>query len=163
MAFALRRLATASAGSVCIFGQRNVRCEGKDGLPFGGSFPTWLTFDNATPLTGGFTIGGVSGFASGFACKKIGKAVGIFVGSLYILFQTAAHYDYITINWKRVEKDLAALAGVNKDGKIDEKKFGIYYSKAMLMLSNDGDSGDAARNSAAGSFGVGFLAGLRKG
>lgn len=50
----------------------------------------------------GLTFGGASGLAAGYACKKIGKAVAVGVGSIYCLFQVAASYGYVTINWKKV-------------------------------------------------------------
>jgi len=82
---------------------------------------------------------------------------------LYVLFQTAAYYDYIKINWENVQKDATSVFDINKDGKIDEADLEAWYLKTLDILSKNQDDGLAAKNAAAGSFGVGFLYGLRKG
>eukprot|EP00397_Hematodinium_sp_SG-2012_P045258 GEMP01050767.1.p1 GENE.GEMP01050767.1~~GEMP01050767.1.p1 ORF type:complete len:171 (+),score=38.77 GEMP01050767.1:121-633(+) len=170
MAYSLRRLASASvAGGLPLMYASYARCEDKKGSSPLDSFvpkmemPAWLCAENAKPFSGGVTMGGATGAVAGFTCKKIGKAVGIFVGGIYIMFQTAAHYEYITINWKKVEKELTSIADTNKDGKIDEKDLGQWYMKALEILSTDDSKGLAAKNGAAGSFAVGFLYGFRKG
>lgn len=125
--------------------------------------PDWVSPDTVKPLTGGLTFGGVSGLAAGFACKKIGKALAVGVGSLYCLFQVAASYGYITVNWKKVEEDVMGALDTNNDGKVDDKDAAFMLSKVMTILSNDELEGSAAKNSATGAFAGSFLLGLKKG
>lgn len=173
----LRRFAVAAGGSLAVSAPvafRNVvRCEDKkptnptisfDSLDLSKfKMPEWVNSNNMQPLTGGLSVGGVSGIATGFTLKKIGKAVGVVFGSLYLLFQLAATYDYIKINWPVVERDITNLLDFNQDGKIDEKDLSAWYFRTISMLSKDTDDGLAAKNAAAGSFGAGFLLGFRKG
>jgi len=125
--------------------------------------PDWVTPETMKPLTGGLTFGGASGLAAGYACKKIGKAVAVGVGSIYCLFQVAASYGYVTINWKKVEKDVMTALDTNGDGKVDEKDAGIWLQKVLDVLANDELEGAAAKNTATGAFAGTFLLGLRRG
>lgn len=59
------------------------------------------------------------------------------MGSLYCLFQVAANYGYITVNWKKVEEDVMSAIDTNGDGKIDEKDASVYLAKVMEVLCND--------------------------
>merc|ERR1719199_2168460 len=99
--------------------------------------PEWVNKETVQPLAGGLTFGGASGLAAGIACKKIGKAVAVGVGGLYCMFQVAASYGYITVNWKKVESDVMKAMDTNGDVKIDEKDMGIWLTKALQVLSNE--------------------------
>lgn len=96
-------------------------------------------------------------------CKKIGRVAVVGVGGLFCLFQTAAHFQYITINWKKVESDVMKALDTNGDGKVDEKDAGIWLQKVLDVLATDEAAGNAAKNGAAGSFAAAFMLGLRKG
>merc|ERR1712032_4964 len=95
-------------------------------------------------------------------CKKIGKALAVGVGSLYILFQAAASAGYITVNWKKVETDVMGVLDTNGDGKFDEKDGMVWLEKILKTLSNDETEGNAAKNSSTAGFTGGFLIGLKK-
>jgi len=143
-------------------------CEDKSGIDIskmigGLQMPDWVSAETVKPLTGGLTFGGASGLAAGIACKKIGKALAVGVGGLYCLFQVAASYGYITVNWKKVESDVMSMLDTNGDGKLDEKDAGVWLQKVLQVLSNDEKEGDAAKNSATGSFAAAFIMGLKKG
>lgn len=125
--------------------------------------PDWLGMDTMQPLGGGLGFGGITGFAAGVACKKIGKIVAVGVGSLYCLFQTAAYYDYIKINWKKVEADTMRVLDTDGNGTIDEKDMGVYFSEIVRVLAADQQDGQAAKNAATGGFAAMFLYGLKKG
>lgn len=52
------------------------------------------------------TVGGLSGWCTGYLFTKIGKiAAGAMAGSI-ILFQLAQYRGYIKVNWNTVNKDL---------------------------------------------------------
>ncbi|XP_035290159.1 FUN14 domain-containing protein 2 isoform X2 [Anguilla anguilla] len=51
-------------------------------------------------------IGGVTGWCAGYLFQKVGKLAASAVGGGFILLQIANHTGYITVDWKRVEKDV---------------------------------------------------------
>ncbi|KAJ8266919.1 hypothetical protein GJAV_G00136170 [Gymnothorax javanicus] len=51
-------------------------------------------------------IGGVTGWCAGYLCQKVGKLAASAVGGGFLLLQIANHTGYITVNWKRVERDV---------------------------------------------------------
>lgn len=85
------------------------------------------------------------------------------MGSLYCLFQVAASYGYVTINWKKVEKDVMGVLDTNGDGKLDEQDAGVWLQKVLNVLATDEEQGTAAKNTATGAFAGTFLLGLRRG
>ena len=58
----------------------------------------------AGPFVGQFALGGVLGFAAGFAIKKVGKIVVIIVGLAFILLQVLAYYGIIEIDWAPIAR-----------------------------------------------------------
>lgn len=164
-----RRNDTSFSSVLC---RRRVYCD--DGKKAAGGFdpqaflgqlkvPEWIDAEHLKPLGGGFSFGGICGFSAGMACKKIGKAVAIGVGGLFCLFQTAAHFDYIKINWAKVEKDAMGTLDTNGDGKIDEKDGAVWMGKVLQILSTDELAGKAAKNATSGGFAAAFLLGFKKG
>lgn len=140
-----------------------VRCEDKGSSNFNFKIPEWISVETVKPLAGGLTFGGLSGFIAGYACKQLGKALTFGVGTMYVIFQLAATYDYVKINWKKVEDDVMSFLDTNKDGKVDEKDLGIFLQKLMAILSNDQAAGEAAKNAGVGGFAAMFLYGVKKG
>ena len=61
----------------------------------------------AGPFVGQFALGGVLGFAAGFAIKKVGKIVVIIVGLAFILLQVLAYYGIIEIDWAPIARVVA--------------------------------------------------------
>lgn len=51
-------------------------------------------------------IGGVTGWCAGYLFQKVGKLAASAVGGGFLLLQIANHTGYITVDWKRVEKDM---------------------------------------------------------
>lgn len=51
-------------------------------------------------------VGGVSGWCAGYLFQKVGKLAASAVGGGFFLIQIAHHTGYITIDWKRVERDV---------------------------------------------------------
>lgn len=52
------------------------------------------------------TIGGATGWCSGFLFCKVGKPAALAVAGSLIVLQIASHYGYIKINWPRVNRHL---------------------------------------------------------
>ncbi|TTC00264.1 FUN14 domain-containing protein 1 [Bagarius yarrelli] len=51
-------------------------------------------------------IGGVTGWCAGYLFQKVGKVAASAVGGGFFLLQIANHTGYITVDWKRVERDV---------------------------------------------------------
>lgn len=172
----LNALAAGCAAATMLAGQQQTgaaKCEDKNANKDGDfdpsaflkdlKLPEWVSAEQLKPLGGGVTFGGAMGYTSGLMCKKVGRALAIGVGGIYAMFQVAATYGYITVNWPKVQKDVMAMVDTNGDGKIDEKDAMVWVKKVMDTLANDELDGAAAKNSAAGSFGALFLLGFRHG
>lgn len=55
-------------------------------------------------LLGQVGLGGILGFATGYALKKALKVVLIIIGVLFIIIQAGVFFDIITVNWMRVQE-----------------------------------------------------------
>jgi uncharacterized membrane protein (Fun14 family) len=60
--------------------------------------------DAAAPYLGQISFGGLVGFATGYAMKKIGKIALFVVGTVIILLQVLAYMGVIEINWLRIQQ-----------------------------------------------------------
>eukprot|EP00128_Syssomonas_multiformis_P009613 Colp12_sorted_trinity150504_noHs@8368 len=110
----------------------------------------------AGPAAGAATVGSITGFCSGYALKKAGKAAAGTFGVLFIAMQAASWQGYITVNWNKVENDLMGLLDVNHDGKVDEKDVEIFSSKIITALTHN-------MGATAGGFTAGFFLGVARG
>jgi len=72
------------------------------------------------------------------------------------LFQVAAHFEYVTINWNKVERDVTRILDMNRDGKLDEQDINYGLEKTVKVLSKNAPSGGAG-------FAGGFFLGFKKG
>lgn len=52
------------------------------------------------------TIGGVTGWCSGFLFRKVGKPAALAVAGGLVVLQVASHFGYIKINWPKVNRHL---------------------------------------------------------
>ncbi|KAJ8348525.1 hypothetical protein SKAU_G00271140 [Synaphobranchus kaupii] len=57
-------------------------------------------------VTKQLVIGGVTGWCAGYLFQKVGKLAASAVGGGFFLLQIANHTGYITVDWKRVERDV---------------------------------------------------------
>lgn len=103
--------------------------------------------------------GGVAGFCSGYACKKIGKAVAIVFGGLFLGFQVAAQKGYLEVHWSKIEKDIAVACDIPyHDGHIEVDQQEM-QNRAMKYVNALGKHGGFAT----GSFMTSFLLGFKMG
>jgi len=102
--------------------------------------------------------GGAAGFCAGYACKKIGKAVAVVFGGLFLGFQAASQQGYLTVNWKKIEKDVATTFDIpyNDGIEIDQQEI---QSRALKYIDSLGKHGGFAT----GTFITSFLVGLKVG
>ncbi|VDH99006.1 FUN14 domain-containing protein 1-like isoform X2 [Mytilus galloprovincialis] len=96
------------------------------------------------------TIGGVSGWVSGFLFIKVTKAVVVTMGLSLVLIQVAQHQGYININYKAIQSEIKKTKDViNKEanrhypGVVENAK--RFLQKNMFL---------------AGGFAGGFLIGV---
>jgi uncharacterized membrane protein (Fun14 family) len=60
--------------------------------------------DVVAPYLGQISFGGLVGFATGYAVKKIGKIALFVVGTIFMLLQVLAYMGIIEINWLRIQQ-----------------------------------------------------------
>jgi len=132
-----------------------VMCANISGVPIPDNLIE-MTKDQLAPLGGTCTVGTVFGACTGFAFKKAGKAAALGVGTIYAFLQTLAYFDYIRLNWDKIQKDSMFMLDQNKDGKLDEKDMSVAVGKALSVL-------EAKSTFVAGSFSAGFAYGLYRG
>ena len=109
--------------------------------------------ERAKPLIPKISFGSVLGYCSGTAAKKIGKAIAITVGIMYMAVQSAAYSGYLKVDWDKVEKDVVQHIDVDGDGKFTEKDLQVYWGKIKRILTYNIPS--------ASGFTIGFLYGLK--
>ena len=61
--------------------------------------------DSLKPLVTKVSLGGVMGYCSGMALKKVGKALAFVVGLGFVAVQSAAYAGYIQVNWGKIADD----------------------------------------------------------
>uniref|UniRef100_A0A7S3NJU3 EF-hand domain-containing protein n=1 Tax=Aureoumbra lagunensis TaxID=44058 RepID=A0A7S3NJU3_9STRA len=109
----------------------------------------------ATGVPSQLSWGFCSGYCAGFAGKKIGKVVMVFVGGIFCLLQGLAYNGYIVVDRARIEKDFNDAFDLNHDGKLDSLDLQSAYDKLFSILSYNMPSGSG--------FAAGLLLGLRAG
>lgn len=101
-------------------------------------------------------FGGMLGYCSGLAFKKVGKVFGVAIGLTFMGVQTAASSGYITVNWDKVKQDtFVKTLDANKDGVVNNDDFQLMWQKYSAMMT------DKVPN--AGGFAAGFMLGARRG
>lgn len=64
--------------------------------------------EKSKPHLSKLSFGGVVGYCSGAAAKKIGKAISVLVGLAFITVQSAVYSGYISVDWDKVKDDAVA-------------------------------------------------------
>lgn len=99
------------------------------------------------PYIGQLSFGGIAGFATGFAIKKIGRVLAITLGLIFIVVQVLASMGYISVDWTRIQKDVEPMLG-------QERLKGAWDALVSVLTNN---------LPFAGAFVAGLLIGLRAG
>ncbi|MFO7319351.1 MAG: FUN14 domain-containing protein [Clostridia bacterium] len=111
------------------------------GEPIGGSID-WPVIGQQVGL------GMLLGFAVGYLAKKALKVALVVAGILFLILVGLQHYDFIAINWTRIEETYSQA--LNPPGGLDAVIRGWVDSLAAVIPG-------------AGGFAVGFFWGMRKG
>jgi len=101
------------------------------------------------------SFGGVMGYCSGMAFRRVGKAVGVVVGIGFIGLQTAKSMGYIDVDWNKIRDDAIKPLDKNSDGKVDAQDVEIMWNQSQTMMKDSVPG--------AGGFSAGFLLGARRG
>mmetsp|Transcript_15051 Transcript_15051/g.42487 ORF Transcript_15051/g.42487 Transcript_15051/m.42487 type:complete len:127 (+) Transcript_15051:137-517(+) len=111
--------------------------------------------DKLKPVLAKVSFGGIMGYCSGLALKKVGKAVAVVIGMGFFGVQTAAYMGYIEVNWSKVVADAVKPLDTTGDGKVDMEDVKTYWKKLKKILMNGLPN--------AGGFSLGFLYGVKQG
>lgn len=90
---------------------------------------------------GQVTVGGVAGFATGYATKRIGQVLFLLVGLEIVALQAMAKRGWVTVDWKLISDELSPH--VEKE-RLERAMDAVKYKMPF-----------------AGAFGAGWFAGLR--
>lgn len=117
--------------------------------------PIDALIEKSKPLLANISFGAVMGFCSGYAMKKVGKALAFIVGMGFIGLQAAATTGYIQIDWEKLRLDVVKRVDTTGDGKFDANDCKAYWAKVKKLLTYELPS--------AGGFSLGFLYGVKSG
>ena len=102
------------------------------------------------------SFGGVAGFCSGYALKKVSKVVAFAVGAAFVTVQVMRYNGLITdIHWAQYEKRFTELLDADGDGRVTPADLQIHLRKLIEIMGFNVPSSAA--------FGTAFLVGLRYG
>jgi uncharacterized membrane protein (Fun14 family) len=111
--------------------------------------------DKAKPILMNIGFGGVMGFCSGMALKKVGKSLAVIIGTTFVGLQMAVALGYIDVKWDKVADGVHAKIDITDDGKLDSGDAKEFWKKLKAILTHKLPS--------AGGFSFGFLYGVRYG
>ena len=109
----------------------------------------------ATGLPSQLSWGFTSGYCAGFAAKKVGKFVAVFVGGVFCLLQALHYNGYITVDHSKIQDDFNQAFDMNNDGTTDTLDIKAIYNRFYDVISFHAPSGTG--------FAAGLLLGLRSG
>ena len=105
------------------------------------------TFDALAPYLGQISFGGLAGFATGYALKKVGRVAIVIFGLLFIAVQLMAYFGVVKIDWLRIQS--------YADPLLKRESLEGFFNAIVRVLTNNVPF--------AGAFIPGFLLGLRFG
>lgn len=62
--------------------------------------------ESLKPLATQVGVGGIMGYCTGMAMKKVGKVLATILGLGFVALQSAAYAGYIQVNWKQIGDDV---------------------------------------------------------
>jgi len=117
--------------------------------------PVEAIIDKAKPLLANLSFGAMMGYCSGYALKKVGRALALIIGMGFIGLQVAATSGYIQIDWNKLKVDFVKRVDTSGDGVFDAEDAKEYWRRLKKVLTY--------RVPSAGGFSLGFLYGVRHG
>ena len=104
------------------------------------------------PLVTKMGYGGVMGFFSGLAMKKVGQIAAFFVGIGFVAIQVLQHEGIIQVDFLEVKDKAIEMLDADGDGELTTKDLIIYWRKFKSICTQSLPS--------AGGFSSGFLMGI---
>lgn len=101
------------------------------------------------------SFGGVMGYCSGMAFRRVGRAVGLVIGVGFVGLQSAKSMGYIDVDWMKIKDDAIKPLDMNSNGKVDADDVEVIWKKSQSVLKDSVPE--------AGGFSAGFLLGARRG
>ena len=91
------------------------------------------------PALAKLTVGGVMGYCSGMALKKVGKVLATVIGLGFVAVQTAAYAGYIQVNWTKIGHDsfVKPFDSVSFQENCREKRMGVFALARCKLLVED--------------------------
>ena len=155
----LRSAAAAAAGAVANMDKLDVNGDGKvdqEDVAAAAAHAADVAKTKVADSAGGISLGGVCGFASGYAVKKASKVALLGFGVVFMGLQGLAAAEFIQINWTNVAKAFDSQLDLNHDGKVNQTDVELAVQRLQGRLS-------AGMGPAAAGFAPGLAAGLRYG
>jgi uncharacterized membrane protein (Fun14 family) len=76
--------------------------------------------DEYPQAAGAGGIGFLAGYCSGVTVRSVGRAGAFLSGGIFMGLSAMEQSGYISINWKKIERDISKTLDVNDDGKLDQ-------------------------------------------
>jgi len=111
--------------------------------------------DKNSDSFGQIGFGGVMGYCSGMAFRRVGKFVGLVIGVGFMGMQTAKNMGYIDVDWNKIKDDAIKPLDMNSDGKVDAQDIEVLWKRSQAIMKDSVPE--------AGGFSAGFLLGARRG
>ena len=111
-----------------------------------------IILNTVGPLMTKLGYGGLLGFCSGMALKKIGNLAAFVIGVGFVGLQVAQYQGMIQIDFLEVKEKAIEVLDANGDGKFDANDLVIYWRKLKDILTHSIPS--------AGGFSSGFAMGV---
>lgn len=96
---------------------------------------TEKVLQNAGPFGYQLGLGSIAGYAAGVA-GRTAVTLGIaLAGGAFITLQGLQYYGYISVDWRKVERELTAFLYSDSDGKLTAKDVQSYWQKTTDVLA----------------------------
>ena len=87
-------------------------------------------------MGGHISFGAATGYCSGYAVKKVGKAAIVTVGVVFVGLQVLRYFGYIDgINWAKIGNDVTKAIDTDGDGKITKSDLKTYWKRFIDVCS----------------------------
>ena len=80
-------------------------------------------------------LGGALGSAAGYSMRVIGRIAAFGVGATFVTLQSLSYLGYITINWRKVERDATARLDRDGDGELTANDLKEVWNDVQEVLT----------------------------
>ena len=90
--------------------------------------------DRLKPLAAQIGVGGIMGYCTGMAMKKVGKVLATVLGLGFVAVQSAAYAGYIQVNWKQIGDD-AIVKRIDSVSSVHSCSLYVYFFGIGIEIS----------------------------